>query len=260
MSFREKAQVVQGVIVPSDPTAGSICVADSGVSYVLIEKSDIVSISQLDQHLSEVRVLSDAEIWRTSKVDGGRTKPLFAIQPGKIRVDEENLPPPFSFRAPGDPDKGGASDQAKLKKGVTIEGAAKIFDDVCKGGGSYKNNCAHFLSNAFMNAGFTDFDSTHECIDARCDIKSDDQLAECKFASKYKYRVIRAKELRCWFKKKATTEASAVKKNSGFWAAYQERPSDGQGHVAILDTHTWLFYGTGWYSKGQGWMQEFYQW
>jgi hypothetical protein len=258
MGLYEATLTIRGVIF-GEPDGDRVSLADSGSSYVVIPLRDIVAVTELGGGISEVRVLADSAFWRTSKVSAVSMTKSPALRVFSARVDEENLRPAISLRAAGDPTAGTSADQAKLKTGKTIEGAAKVFMEECAGGGEYTNNCAHFLSNAFIKSGLTDFDAPHACIKARCSVK-EGQLKECKFSSQFQYRPIRAKELRCWFQEKATTTVTEAANGSGFWAAYQEKPSDSQGHVAILDTNNWHFYGTGWYSKAQGWTQEYYKW
>lgn len=255
MAVHEKTMTVRGVIFSSSDR-DAVHVANSSTSYVVVPRCDVVSVTPIGEGISEVRLLSNTTVWQTVRIPAASLATNLVHKP---RVDEENLPPPIGFRAFDDPDEGQPSDQARLKAGTTIEGAAKVFKQQCAGGGEYLNNCAHYLSNAFRNAGFKDFDVSHACIDARCN-ETQGRVRPCNFGSKFDYRPIRAKELRCWFAQKATTTADEVSRDSGFWAAYQQRPSDSQGHVAIIDTKNWLFYGTGWYSKAQGWTQEFYKW
>jgi hypothetical protein len=142
------------------------------------------------------------------------------------------------------PEEGGSADQAKLNGGKTVEGAAKIFSKSCDGGDTYDNNCAHFLSNALIDAGFADLRQANSCITARC-------------ATPAK-RVIRARDMWCWFKSVATTSGAAVARNTGFWAVFQlDEAQYWGGHVAIIDSNAWKYYGTGWY---ENWQQYSYQW
>ncbi len=172
---------------------------------------------------------------------------------GYGRLDSENVWPPSSIFTLASPVEGTANDQAKLKSGKTIEGAAKLYKPSCSGGQTYPDNCAHFLSDALIFAGFSNIAAPHSCVTARCDKPG------CTAAPK---RPIRAKDIRCWFKENAKTMASSVERNSGFWAVYQERQGDGQGHVVILDANAWKFYGTGWFemSTEDNWKHEYYQW
>lgn len=169
----------------------------------------------------------------------------------KQRVDEENTLPIKVLLKPGDPNAGTKNDQKKLLAGKSLEGVCKIFEEKCSGGGRFPNNCAHYLSNAFILAGYSELNQSQNCVGARCNERN-----ICDLGDHLNHRIIRAKELRCWFASNATKETS-VTRGTGFWAVYQERASDGQGHVVIIDTNTWKYYGTGWYSD---WNQEYYQW
>jgi len=168
----------------------------------------------------------------------------------------ESIVQPASLLTPDSPSEGTSADQAKLKAGATLEGAAKVFDRACKGKvSSYENNCAHYLSDALIDAGFSDLSSAHSCVTHRCG------SPECASGGK---RPTRAKDMHCWFRSKDGRPVSSVQKGTGFYAVYQERQSDGQGHVVILDSGSWKFYGTGWFEAGQpapnDWKHEYFQW
>ena len=97
----------------------------------------------------------------------------------------------------------------------------------CTCGTSYTNNCAHFLSNAFILAGYIDL-LTSPLITARCPHK----------------RPIRAQDMLKWFQTKKTGFwGSRVQRNTGWWAVYQETP--GWQHVFVSDSDNWTYYGTG---------------
>lgn len=163
---------------------------------------------------------------------------------------------PQSLLTPASPAEGSKQDQASLSTGKTIEGAAKLFERACLGivSSLYPNNCAHYLSNAFIKAAFVELTNPNDCITHRCG------SPECSSGGK---RPTRAKDMRCWFATKGSTPKSSVSKGTGFYAVYQERQSDSQGHVVILDSNTWKFYGTGWFEANQAtelWKHEYYQW
>src|SRR5262249_43882614 len=105
------------------------------------------------------------------------------------------------------------------------------------------NNCAHFLSDALMRAGFSDLEPPAECINARCGKSA---------------RPIRARDMWCWFKSRATKTSRTPTRNTGTWAVFQlDEQEYWGGHVVLLDSDAWKYYGTGWYSK---WEQYLYQW
>jgi hypothetical protein len=168
----------------------------------------------------------------------------------------EMLAQPQSLLTRDSPAAGLLDDQRKLSPGKSIEGAARVFEKACAGiVSTYQNNCAHYLSNAFMNVGFDELTKAQDYITHRCG------KPECISGGK---RPTRAKDMFAWFKTKDSKPVSAVKKGSGFYAVYQERQSDGQGHVVILDTNTWKFYGTGWFEAGQpapeDWKHTYFRW
>lgn len=126
----------------------------------------------------------------------------------------------------------------------TITKAAGLYVDSCSGGDVYENNCAHFLSNAFILAGASDISSSHSCIEARCGTNQK--------------RPIRARNMHCWFKEKAKRTSLVPVRDDGFWAVFQLKESAyWGGHVALIDTDNWSFYGTGWYDD---WDQYWYKW
>lgn len=216
------------VFLKSDQIAG-VTPASGGRIGLLIERRTILPVTRLEV----VENLLDS---------------------GAFRIDEENVAHPKTVLREGDPSAGSTSDQKKLNAGATLEGSCKAFRMSCEGGGAQENNCAHYLSNAMIEAGIKELTNSLDCVELRCNW--DNSCSD--LGGNTKYRVVRAKNLRCWFAKKATKKESSVSKNSGFWATYQERASDGQGHVAILDTNAWRYYGTGWFSAWE--TQEYYQW
>lgn len=154
------------------------------------------------------------------------------------RVDEamENIaPPPFPDPMPGDPERGRSKDvQPHSALVPSLAGAAAKYKDECKGGDSYGNNCAHFLSNAMIEAGYSELEPPNDCVNARCGTSAK--------------RVIRAREMWCWFKKKAIKTATSLPKNDGYWAVFQLDESEyWGGHVLIYDSDSNKYYGTGHY-------------
>jgi hypothetical protein len=158
-------------------------------------------------------------------------------------------PPRMPQLRPGDPRAATAEDIRKLGKpeilGATIAGAAAAWTNQCEGNDRYDNNCAHFLSDAFIRAGFTDLSPPCNCINARCGTSAK--------------RPIRAAEMNCWFKSKAKKTEGSPPANSGMWAVFQlDTTHYCCGHVVIIDTDNNTYYGTGNYPN---WAQQFaYQW
>jgi hypothetical protein len=110
---------------------------------------------------------------------------------------------------------------------------AKRFTRSCVCGREYQNDCAHFLSNAYIlaNIGYGELRDRGSTpyITARCS----------------QYRPIRAFDMLEYFKRTHLSgfRRGRPKRNTGYWAIYQERP--GAKHVLILDTRTGKPYGTG---------------
>jgi hypothetical protein len=113
----------------------------------------------------------------------------------------------------------------------------------CAGGDSFINNSAHFLSNAFIGAGYTELLT----YGARCPA----------------HRPLRAREMHEWFKTKSSTEPSGesstqLQRGTGWWAVFQlDEQVYWCGHVALLDSDNWVYYGTAWYGS---WSQYLYRW
>jgi hypothetical protein len=127
---------------------------------------------------------------------------------------------------------------------VTLEAVARYWTKECQSGDLYENNCAHFLSDAMVRSGFVDLNPPADCINARCETLS--------------RRPIRARDMWCWFKSKATKTASQPTKNTGWWAVFQlDEQVYWGGHVVLLDSDNWRYYGTAWYAD---WKQHLYQW
>jgi hypothetical protein len=153
-------------------------------------------------------------------------------------------PPPRKF----DPKPATRVDTRELVEQVfdikSITGTASLFDNACAGHDSYENNCAHFLSDAFIRAGYSELLSSNDCINARCGTEA--------------HRPLRARDMWCWFKQKATQTKNALPKNDGFWVVFQLNENEyWGGHVVIIDTTKNLYYGTGNYPQ---WDQYAYKW
>jgi len=106
------------------------------------------------------------------------------------------------------------------------------------------NNCAHYLSDALIRAGYGELDGGKGSLYRRRNGR-----IVCKSG-----RPVRAKELRDWFASKATNTLTNEPESDipdGYWAVYQERARDGQGHV-LLHKHSGSAYtwrGTGNYPR-----------
>lgn len=134
----------------------------------------------------------------------------------------------------------------------SLAAVAKFWSNSCVRGESEKNNCAHFLSDAFIRAGYTDLTksggSPH--ITEWCDW---DDTPKQSIA-----RTIRAKEMWKWFESKAKRSLRTKPVKDGFWAVFQWDKTYSGGHVLLYDSNKNVVYGTGVYWNWSD--QYFYQW
>lgn len=126
----------------------------------------------------------------------------------------------------------------------SLQEAANVFDRACSCGEALANNCAHYLSDAMIDAGYTELDGGVGGMYRRRN-----GFVVCKHG-----RPVRAKEMRDWFADEGTVENSETKPD-GYYAVYQQRDRDGQGHVTIKQCaggtctqpgNTWGFGGRDW--------------
>lgn len=122
----------------------------------------------------------------------------------------------------------------------TLEDVAAAYTQTCACGERLSNNCAHFLSDAFIRAGYTELKT------------SDAFTTRCKAG-----RPIRAQEVMHWFQTQADTFTEVRPDGgTGMWAVYQEKPN--RRHVTVIDMNTGIFYGT---DDCKTWpVQWFYKW
>lgn len=165
------------------------------------------------------------------------------------REDMENIAPPAP-PPPLDGDPMPATDhdvellRERIKTVKSIAGAASLYRGACQGGDSYTNNCAHYLSDAFLRAGYSELAAPADCIAARCGT-----------AAK---RPIRARDMWCWFKEMAKQTQTTLPAGTGFWAVFQlDEQAYWGGHVLIYDSDRNLYYGTDHYPS---WLQYCSKW
>lgn len=126
---------------------------------------------------------------------------------------------------------------------MSLSSAFRSYNGRCVGGDSFPNNCAHFLSDAFIRAGYRELLPNNPHINARCSPAK---------------RPIRARDMWSWFRSKARRTSRTVRRNTGMWAVFQLNESQyWGGHVVLLDSNAWKYQGTGWYGN---WNQYLYQW
>lgn len=105
---------------------------------------------------------------------------------------------------------------------------AAHYSGRCVGGQRMSNNCAHFLSDAFIRAGYVELlDSP--LITERC---------QCGAG-----RPVRAQDMLAWFQSKSKRFHQGIPPaKTGVWAMYQEKPN--RHHVLLYDSDTGRYYGT----------------
>lgn len=235
---RASCDLFVGITVPDRNFANRLLIVSNSDTFYSVHSDDILDRERVGA-AERVWVRNGSAVWRcTRSLERGGP-----YGPG-LEFLMENLSPPAPRLLPGNPHAGTLVDQQSLSPGTTIEGAAKLFSKSCEGGDSYRNNCAHYLSDAFIRAGFSELRNADSCINARCGT-----------AAK---RPIRARDMWCWFKSKASESGGAVARNTGIWAVFQlDEGEYWGGHVVVIDSGTWKYYGTAWYGD---WDQYSYKW
>jgi hypothetical protein len=131
---------------------------------------------------------------------------------------------------------------ATLRSVRSLQSIAASYSGACTCRHAYENNCAHFLSNAIIAAGFTELSKSNDNIHARCT----------------QQRPIRARDMKDWFHSIASTSSRKLVRNTGWWAVFQlDEAAYWGGHVCIVDTGEWRHYGTGFYPN---WEQYAFKW
>ena len=225
---------------------GNTLLIVSESEFYSFRKADIVEVDTLSDQTSRVWVRRGTKAWRSTSFGVG--KPL---QLRETRVGMEDLPEPPSSVVPGMPARALAEHQAEIlalnPPSRSIVAAAGAYSGQCTGGDRYANNCAHFLSDAFIRAGYDELLVGHSAdhfISARCGTPAK--------------RAIRARDMWQWFQSMATATCTQMVRNTGMWSVFQldEKVYWG-GHVVIIDTDRWTFHGTGCHWD---WDQHGYKW
>jgi hypothetical protein len=121
-----------------------------------------------------------------------------------------------------------------------------------------ENNCAHYLSDAFIGAGYTELIRKNSEGKGIFGVWCDTVTPPGKYNENA--RPIRAVQMKAWFDSKAIRRETTIQSGNGFWAVYQQDPSSALGHVLLYDSNNRIAYGTG---DGGYWdwdEQSFYQW
>ncbi|MGW5781624.1 hypothetical protein [Streptomyces sp. NPDC003863] len=255
---------------------GNILIVESGDCVYSFAKSDIMDRETLGEDRIRVYVRQGATAFRLGRMRAGEPQDAFMVAmesiapptspgmpgepkpaggPGGLANAEamEHLAPPSAVDMPGAPryaeaGTGQAQAQAQVAQprvlAPPLSTVGSYWTNSCIAGDTFANNCAHFLSDAFIRAGYTELFAPNSYINARC--------------YTYARRPIRAREMWAWFASKAVRTSSTPTPYTGWWAVFQlDESVYWGGHVALFDSDSWTYYGTGWYGA---WRQYMYQW
>jgi hypothetical protein len=247
-TFGRRAESVpfEGISSPDHNLAGNLLLVVSESEFYSFQTADIVDHEQLGNGKVRLWVARGSHAWQAGAITIGGTSQLRATVVGM-----EDLPEPPTLIVPGMPVQASDLHREKLQSlaptANTIAAAAARYNGACVGGDHYANNCAHFLSDAFIRAGFNEL-LAGQAADS-------DFHARCGTPAK---RPIRARDMWQWFQSKATTKATAITRNTGMWAVFQlDESVYWGGHVVIIDTDAWAWHGTGCHWN---WNQYAYKW
>ncbi len=238
-----------GYQTPDHNFNGRILIIQDIDEFYSVNKTDILN----EILLPDGRYLIDV---RRQSI-GLKVRPFIIGKDGSSLLDlTDHLIPPL----PDMSNNASSYDIARINESnplaKSLSSVAANWTNACDLGMTPPNNCAHYLSNAFIKAGYTELLRKNSeglgIFNAWCDSlatppnKNDNA------------RPIRAKEMWTWFKQMKTSEQTTIPSNQGFWAVFQWDPSYSGGHVLVYDSNTKLVYGTGAY---WGWQnQYFYKW
>ncbi|MGY3494367.1 hypothetical protein [Bradyrhizobium sp. USDA 4502] len=243
---RANAVAYEGVSSRDLNLPGNMLLVVSADEFYSFQASDIVDQEALGGSRVRLWVRRGARAWQAGAIAIGG-----ALRLRETVIGMEDLPEPPTVIVPGMPVQ--ASDlhrqrlQALAPGASSIAAAAAAYNGACVGGDHYANNCAHFLSDAFIRSGTNELvagQSADGYFHARCGTHAE--------------RPIRARDMWQWFQSKATTTSRALAHNTGIWAVFQlDESVYWGGHVVIVDTDAWAFHGTGCHWN---WDQYAYKW
>jgi hypothetical protein len=248
--------VFVGIKTTDHNIKGNFLLIEDSETFYSFNSSDIIT----EEQLSNGRV----KITMSPRSLGVISKPFKLVQNKEliISIFENELPPKPIYKK-GDPQIANDKDISILKK---LNPAARSFASVaanwtqpnggCALGNTPPNNCAHYLSDAFIKAGYSELLKRNSqgqgIFHYWCDIITPPNTVNLNA------RPIRAREMWSWFKTMATTNQTTKPTNSGFWAVFQTDPVYVPGHVLLYDSSNNRVYGTGAYWD---WAEQyFYQW
>jgi hypothetical protein len=238
---RKSAILYEGHSAEDKNIPGNILIAESTNRIYSFSRSDVVE--------SETLPGGRVRIW-VRIGSRGLTMSSFIVgySPSGLIVEMEFLAPATDVATEAEGGNPWLAGDGTVAEGeaqallASLPAVGPNYSNSCSGGDRYDNNCAHFLSNAFIRAGYSEL-TTDGIITARCPPAK---------------RPIRAQDMLKWFRKKQVRfHSGVVQRNTGWWASYQETPSYPTGHVVVYDTNRWTYYGTGSYNWPVQWN---YQW
>jgi len=232
-------ETYEGVAMKDNNLPGHLLLITSRSEMLSFPESGIVRRLKIGPDITKIWVRIGTLAFRTEKFVVGGAHSEFV-------VGMENIAPPPPYEIEGMPAPATEGDARSIEIAVvpSLANVAANWRNSCAGGDRYDNNCAHFLSDAFIRAGYGDLATNNPNIHARCGSSA--------------HRPVRARDMWAWFQSRATRTSRQLQRNTGWWAIFQldERVYWG-GHVVLLDSNGWKYYGTGWYGN---WNQYLYQW
>ncbi|WP_030203750.1 hypothetical protein [Streptomyces sp. NRRL S-87] len=271
-SKRDSTVPFEGYVRDDGNIPGNILIVESGDRVYSFAKSDIMDRETVGEDRIRVYVRRGATAFRLGRMRAGEPPDSFMVAmedvapppspvvPGGPRPARrpfgppnaeamEHLAPPPDTHGPGAPHyaAAGVGPEPATRARVLAPPLSTVgahWTNRCVAGDAFANNCAHFLSDAFIRAGYTELSAPNPHIHARC--------------YTYARRPIRARDMWSWFKSKAVRTSDTPTKDTGWWAVFQlDESVYWGGHVVLLDTDTWTYYGTGHHDT---WHQYMYQW
>jgi len=265
------AEVFEGYARDDENVRDNLLIVESPQVIYSFSKSDIIEEEQIGASGQEeiggrrvrVWVRTGSQAFRTTTFTAGESISAYKVgmehvapsvpkevpgmpvvaAPSTVNGAEamEYIAPPAPEEVPGMPTAASAVGEVMPTAVVPpLSSVGANWRNSCAGGDRFSNNCAHFLSDAFIRAGYTDLQGFGE---------------RCYTPAK---RPIRAREMWSWFNTRAVRRCNTVQRNTGWWAVFQlDESVYWGGHVALLDSDSWQYYGTGWYAN---WRQHLYQW
>jgi hypothetical protein len=226
-----------------------------------MEKILLKTKTKLKGHKFEYHfiIVSNQKLTGELKVIAATDAEAFASAQASIdgHAIESYVAPPVPEIRKGDPREATETDQKAIVRMAmpSLAMVAANWKKSCILGDVEENNCAHYLSDAFIRAGYAEL--THSAaapapqITIWCDYNDPPRNPQA--------RVIRAREMNAWFKSKCSNPLTVKPVKKGFFAVFQlNEAAYWGGHVLLYDSDKDTYYGTGAYWNWP--TQLFYQW